>query len=167
MEAVLNSISLRTALRCTRLFSAGLLLSAVLSGCTVKLISSYDEQTDKSITALQKNFEAFFVRLERSYGSPACVLDHHKSFYDDSSVELSGIRVRAAAMKNNRITTEQIELLSKSLGTLEQLHRIKSNREPGKNCLSREEIEPLRNSFNASFTAILKLEFAKKRGEAE
>ena len=135
---------------------------AALSGCTLKLISSYDEETDKSVMALQRKIETFLVRLEGLDGSPECKYDHHKAFYAGAKVEVSAIQVRAAAMPENEITIEQVGLLSESLSTLEKLHKGKLKK--GRNCFSIEEIEPLRQGFNASFTAILKLELAKKRG---
>ncbi len=137
-----------------------------LSGCTVKLISNYDEQTDKEVTAFQKKVESFLVKLEGLDGSPECTYDYHKSFYEDAKVEVSSIQVRAAALPQNAITTEQVDLLSRSLGSLEELHKGKIKKGIGKNCISKDEIQPLRESFNTSFTAILKLELAKKRGEA-
>lgn len=148
-------------------FSPGKFLSiififAALSGCTLKLISSYDEETDKSVTALQRKVETFLVRLEGLDGSPECAYDHHKAFYAGARVEVSAIQVRAAAMPENDITTQQVKLLSESLGTLEKIHKGKLRK--GRNCFSVEEIQPLRENFNASFTAILKLELAKKRG---
>lgn len=133
-----------------------------LSDCTLKLISSYDEETDKAVMALQRKVETFLIRLEGLDGSPECTYDHHKAFYAGAKVEVSAIQVRAAAIPENEITIEQVGLLSKSLGSLEALHKGKLKK--GRNCFSIEEIEPLRQSFNASFTAILKLELAKKRG---
>lgn len=130
----------------------------VLSGCSIKLISSYDETTDKAVTALQRTVESFFIAVESEEGSPGCEYQNHKKFYEGAKVEISAIEVRARAMPKNEITIKQIELLGDSLNKLESLHKI--------SCLSKDQIEPLRRAFNSSFTAILKLEFAKKRGEA-
>ncbi len=135
---------------------------AALSGCTVKLISSYDEETDKSVMALQRKIETFLIRLEGLDGSPECTYDHHKAFYTGAKVEVSAIQVRAAAMPENEIMIEQVGLLSESLNALEKLHKGKLRK--GRSCFSIEEIAPLRQNFNASFIAILKLELAKKRG---
>ncbi|MGD8261986.1 MAG: hypothetical protein PVG70_01555 [Desulfobacterales bacterium] len=129
----------------------------VASGCSVKLISSYDEKTDNAVTELQKKFETFFVTVESQEGSPECKYENHQSFYQESKVEISAIEVRARAVPKNEITVEQIELLKDSLDKLEKLHKI--------SCLSPEQISLLRSNFNTSFTAILKLELAKKRGE--
>ncbi|NIM97054.1 MAG: hypothetical protein GTO24_02880 [candidate division Zixibacteria bacterium] len=131
----------------------------LLSGCTVKLISSYDETTDKTVTALQKKVESFLITLESIEGLPECEYKNHKKFYDEVKIEISAIVVRARAIPDNEITIEQVELLKDSLKNLESLHKI--------SCLSKDQIEPLRIAFNSSFTAILKLEFAKKRGESQ
>lgn len=129
----------------------------VVSGCAVKLISSYDETTDKTVTALQKKTEAHLVALEAVEGLPECKYEKHKQFYEEAKVDVSAIAVRAAAIPKNEITTEQTVLLSQSLNSLEKLHKIA--------CLSKDQIVPLRTQFNSSFTAILKLELAKRRGE--
>ncbi|HRN62217.1 MAG TPA: hypothetical protein PLF73_07140 [Luteimonas sp.] len=138
---------------------AGIVILVALlaaSGCTVRLISGYDEATDRAVTALQKKTEAHLVALESADGLPECTHEHHRQFYDEAKVDVSAIAVRAAAIPKNEITTEQVMLLSGSLGALEQLHRIA--------CLSKDQIAPLRTQLNSSFTAILKLELAKRRG---
>jgi GTPase Era involved in 16S rRNA processing len=140
------------------LFGAAFLTIAVaLSGCAVKLISSYDETTDKTVTALQKKTEAHLVALEAVDGLPECKYEQHKQFYSEAKVDVSAIAVRVAAIPKNDITTEQTMLLTSSLESLEKLHKIA--------CLSKDQIAPLRTQFNSSFTAILKLELAKRRGE--
>lgn len=139
-----------------RVFVSFLVLFA-LSCCSIKLISSYDEKTDNAVTQLQKEVETFFVIIEGQVGLPECAYDNHKKFYQDSKVAISAIEVRARAIPNNTLTIEQIGLLKDSLDKLEKLHKL--------GCFSDDQVENLRNSFNTSFTAILKLELAKKRGE--
>jgi len=134
-----------------------LALALAVSGCSIKLISSYDETTDKTVTDLQKKTEAHLVALEAVEGLPECIYEKHKKFYDEARVDVSAIAVRAAAIPKNEITTEQTILLSNSLDSLGKLHKIA--------CLSKDQIKPLRTQFNSSFTAILKLELAKRRGE--
>jgi len=144
---------------CNFLATSSLLLIMTMSlpGCTIKLISSYDETTDKAVTALQKKTEAHLVSLESQEGLPECVYTKHKSFYDEAKVDVSSIQVRAAAIPKNSITTEETKLLSDNLDSLKNLHEI--------GCLSKDQIAPLRIQFNSNFTAILKLELAKRRGE--
>lgn len=135
----------------------------LLSSCAITLISGYDEQTDKSVTALQRKFETFFVMLEGLQTPLECGYDKNKTFYDESKVDISVIQVRAAAIPLNGITNEQVGLLSTNLGLLETLHKGKGN----KKCFSPDELKPLRQAFLSSFTAILKLELAKKRGDSK
>lgn len=150
-----------TVLRVSRaraLFGIVSLAAALaLSGCAVNRISDYDETTDKAVTALQKKTEGHLVALEAAEGMPECKYVRHKQFYDEAKVDVSAIAVRAAAIPKNEITTEQTVALARSLNSLESLHKI--------SCLSKDQIVPLRIQFNSSFTAILKLELAKRRGE--
>lgn len=143
----------------SRVFIGAFLLAVAigLPGCAVKLISSYDETTDKAVTTLQKKTETHLVPLESLEGLPGCKYDKHKAFYDEAKVDVSAIEVRTAAVPKNEITTQQAQLLASSLENLEKLHKIA--------CLSKDQIKPLRSNFNSSFTAILKLELAKRRGE--
>ena len=138
------------------------MMLVALSGCSIKLIASYDETIDKGVTALQKKTESFLLGLESNNSFPACSYKNNMQFYLDSKVDLSSIKVRAEAMPQNGITVQQLDLLASSLDSLEALHKIKDKKSA---CLSQEEITPLRVAFNSSYTAILKLELAKKRGE--
>ncbi len=127
------------------------------SGCAIKLVSAYDETTDKTVTALQKKTEAHLVTLESVAGLPECTYEKQKAFYNEAKVEVSAIAVRAEAIPKNQITTDMTKLLAQNIEKLESLHKLA--------CLSKEQIIPLRSNFNSSFTAILKLELAKRRGE--
>jgi hypothetical protein len=133
-------------------------LALVLAGCTsVRLIAPYDEQTDKAVTELQRKVETFLIGLERNAGKPAGAYEANVKFYDEARVDLSSIRVRAAAIPKNDITLQQIDLLAENLRLLENLH---------KQGIPAGQVAPLRSAFNAGFTAILKLEIAKKRGDS-
>jgi hypothetical protein len=78
-------------------------------------------------------------------------------FYDDVSLDIDAIRVRAAARPNNDMTTKQLGLIQESIDKLETYHKLGFQ--------NPQEVAPLRSAFDISFTAILKLELAKKRGE--
>ena len=148
-------------LKQTRLINAVLIFALaqimIQTGCTVKLISSYDDSTDRAVTDLHKRFETFFLMLESKEGLPECKYEQHNLFYQDAKVSVSSLEVRARAIPDNDITIQQIVLLKENIELLEQLHKL--------GCLTKEQIEPLRISFNSGFTAILKLELAKKRGD--
>lgn len=138
-----------------------LFFALVFSGClNVRLISDYDQQIDTSITAFQKKMETFLTSLERKAGRDDAKYEYNVAFYDEAKVDLSAVRVRAAAIPKNDITIKMIDKLQDSLLTLEKLHK-----EGPLGMIPPQEIYPLRSAFNTSCTAILKLELAKKRGE--
>lgn len=132
-----------------------LIFVLLLSGCTLKLISSYDEKTDNAITALQKEMTQFFLTVESQAGLPECKYSNHTQFYQQAKIALSAISVRVQAIEANELTIEQVELLQDSLISLEQLHQL--------GCFTTDQVTNLRNNFDSSITAILKLELAKKR----
>jgi hypothetical protein len=133
------------------------LMILVMSGCvSVRLVADYDEQVDAAVTQFQRKMEHFLVSLERNIGKDEASYAHNTRFYDDLRVDLSSMRVRAAAIPDNDITTQQLALLSNSVTTLEKLHRLG---------ISANDIPPIRTALNTSCTAILKLELAKKRGK--
>ncbi len=133
-----------------------MLCVCVVGACQISLLSQYDETTDKAVSALQKKMESHLLTLETKDGSPECMYAFFQPAYRDLKVDASAITIRAAAIPKNELTAEQAQLLGKSIETLEKLHQIA--------CLSKAQIAPLRIQFNSSFTAILKLELAKRRG---
>lgn len=133
------------------------LLILMVSGCTnIRLIADYDEQTDVAVTQVQRKLEQFLVSLERNIGKEEASYSRNTKFYDDIRVDLSAMRVRAAAIPNNDRTVQQIRLLTDTVDNLEKLHKLG---------LAANDIPPIRTAFNVSCTAILKLELAKKRGQ--
>jgi len=134
-------------------------LAALLAGlgCQIKLVADYDEVTDQSVTALQREFERFFIDIERNLYTPEADHSNYIEFYDEVRAELNVIRVRAAARPKNEITVEQLDLVAQNVDNLEELHKLGFE--------GPEELQPLRAAFQQSFQAILTLELAKKRGQ--
>jgi len=125
----------------------------LMSACAMVKTSAYDSSIDKSLTRLHKQTDQFFVVV--SY--PAhCGYDDHLEFYHKSRVALSGLQVRASAMAGNNLTVSQLELLFSSYSNLARLHQL--------GCFTPAQVNELRVSFDASFSAILRLELAKKYG---
>ncbi|OGU15940.1 MAG: hypothetical protein A2076_04650 [Geobacteraceae bacterium GWC2_53_11] len=134
----------------------------VISGCPVTLVSKYDEQTDANVTALQKKLDTYFLKLNgASY--PDCSFAANKSFYDEVNVQLSSTQIRANAIPKNEITIQQLDILSKAIVDLEQAQKLRDGKG---SCLPTEIVTADRIMFNSIFTAILKFELAKKRGES-
>ena len=64
----MNNIPLVHRPSLLKTFLASAIIVIALSGCTVTLISSYDENTDKAVTQLQKDIETFFVTVDSQVG---------------------------------------------------------------------------------------------------
>lgn len=129
-----------------------------LSNCTsIRLISDYDEITDKAVTALQEKVMKSLVKIERNVGTPEADYEKFKSFYEESKVDLSTLKIRADAIDKNTIVQQQIGELTKMTDNLEALHKIGFRQV--------EDVKMLLIPFNSAFTAIVKLQLALKRGE--
>jgi len=122
-------------------------------GCTsVQLIADYNQKIDDGVTDLQKKTDTLLIKLERQ-PEP---YSKHVAFYDDAKVQLSLLKTRADAIAFNSITSNQIDLLKSSYAEMETTDK--------KTGLRPILIPTLQDSFDRQFTAILKLEEAKKRG---
>jgi len=146
-----------------RILSKCIVVIMLLSGCTIQFVSKYDDRTDTNVTALQKKFDTYFINL-KSESYPACSYSNHISFYNDAKIQLSGIQVRAKAIPLNDITIKQLESLSLAISDLEKSQQLKDKES---SCINPLLIDTDQVMFNSIFTAILKLEIAKKRGEAK
>lgn len=134
----------------------------IMSGCTVTFVSKYDEQTDANVTALQKKLDTYFLKLDGAT-YPDCSFVVNKSFYDEVNIQLSSAQVRALAIPKNDITIQQMDALSKAVLNLENAQKLRDGKSL---CLPVEIVRTDRMMFNSIFTAILKFELAKKRGES-
>ena len=122
-------------------------------GCTsVQLVADYNKKIDDGVTELQKQTDTFLVKLER-HPEP---YSKHTAFYDDAKVQLSLLKTRADAIALNSLTSRQIDELQESFTELE------TNDKQGN--LPTATIPTVQDALDRQFTAILKLEEAKKRG---
>ena len=134
------------------------LVVLLLTSCTsIRLISDYDEITDKKVTELQEKFAQHFVKLERVIGTEQANYDNFIQFYDGVKADLSTLRVRANAIDKNEIVIKQLDFLDRNVSDLESLHKIGFKKT--------SEIVPLKDAFDRAFTAIIKLQMGLKRGE--
>lgn len=139
-------------MRIRRSALAAALVSAVLmAGCTVALMSSYDETTDRGITALANHLEALLQELDQD---PVPPYSSVKKTYDGIRADLRSLHFRNEARPNNEITVRQLDALAAQLDTFERQHR--------ESALVRAMVAPARDSFEQTCRAILKLELAKK-----
>jgi hypothetical protein len=123
-------------------------------------MSSYDETTDKLATELQRKVAAHIEALDGAE-APACFHQNYRDFYDSARVDMSALLVRARSRDYNQQTIQQAETLPESLNAFEALHKLKSARGA---CLSSQELRPVQQGFDQHLGAMLRLEFAKRRG---
>lgn len=141
-----------------KLFLLFSIFALSLQSCTsVRLISDYDEITDKAVTALQEKVSRFFVQLGDELGTEQANYANYKTFYRDVKVDLASIQIRANAIDKNEIVQQQLESLKKVLADLEALHKI--------GIRNTQVLQTAEQACNRSFTAIIKLQLALKRGQ--
>jgi hypothetical protein len=134
-----------------------LILLIIASGCSVKFIADYDEVTDKLVTELQRKIEYFFLDLEYNFGTPEADYENYIEFYKEIKTDLKLLELRASALPQNEITVKQVKLVQKNFLLFEEIHSDGLD--------DMILIEEPRKDFTIAFINILKLEFAKKRGE--
>lgn len=135
-----------------------LLLMLGASGCReIRLISEYDEETDRATTALHKKVEALLIGIERNAGTAAADFQQYDQAYGDILSDLRVLQLRAASRPQNGLQEAQLEELRIQLELLEEAHR---------EGITPAEIPAFRNGFDQSFRAVLTLELAKKRGDS-
>ena len=149
-----------------------MLLFLTLAGCTtVRLVSDYDEVTDKSLTEIQKKTDDFIENLSKHHGTSATSFDSSKEFYEEIERDLRILSFRVGAVPNNKQTIELVENLkvgilgdpSNPTGTsLKELHQLQKNRDNG---IPETTLRIAQRIINQLFKAALSLEIAKKRGE--
>jgi hypothetical protein len=142
----------------THLSAILVMLLVLTQSCTsIRLISDYDEITDRTVTELQEKVSNYFVKLERTIGTDDAKYENYVQQFDEIKVNLNTLEVRAAAFDKNRIVQEHVKELKNMVNNLEALHKIGFS--------SYDQSKPLIQPFNSAFTAIIKLQLALKRGE--
>ncbi|REC66447.1 hypothetical protein DRF59_11465 [Chryseobacterium flavum] len=133
-------------------------LLVILTSCTsIKLISDYDEVTDRKIVALQEKVTGFVVKIRDEIGADQAKYANYKSFYQDVKVDLETLKIRTNAIDNNKIVQDQVSELSNYIDNLEKVHKL------GFTHVS--EIDLINSQCNTIFTSLTKLQLALKRGE--
>jgi hypothetical protein len=161
------SLGLRTTV-ILRALTFALLLSAC---ATVRLISDYDEPTDKALTAIQQTSDDFITKLIADAPSEKNAFDKHKQFYDDTDQQLRRLEFRVASIPKNSQTVKLVGDIRTSLlgegkcsadGTsLRDLHCNPDGLAKGP---SKKSLQIAQRNVNQTIGAALALEVAKKQG---
>jgi len=165
------------ALRTSRLATAGYALSlvflaALILGCTtVRLISDYDEATDKALTALQQSTDDFITKLIAEAPSEKNAFDKQKDFYDDADKQLRRLEFRVNSIPKNSQTITLVKdiravLLGDGKCSTEgtSLKDLYCNPEGLARGPSKQSLQVAQRNVNQTIAAALALELAKKQG---
>jgi hypothetical protein len=151
---------------------AFLALFLLAAACTsVRLISDYDEATDKALTSLQQSADTFITKLVAHAPSEKNAFDRHKSFYEAMDQELRKLEFRVASIPKNGKTVKLVASIRASiLGdgkcseegvSLRDLHCQPAGLARGP---SKVALEINRRNVNQTIGAALALELAKRQG---
>lgn len=145
-----------------RVLSLHLLL--LVAGCAVPL---YDEQTDKEITALQREVDGrltAWITLARSHDTASVAklsYAQNSEFYDQVDTDLTVLRTRmlASADPSSAKLAPVFDNLAASIGDLRKVHEAQDR-------LGAAALVATRNQFNAQFSTLLTYELVLKKGAA-
>jgi hypothetical protein len=138
------------------------LLLLSISACTpVRLVSAYDGIFDRGVSDLHTRVVTFASRMMLLAGKPEGTYEANQAFYAETKGELSTLRLRAGLQEKNEQTVKLIDDLEENIGRLRQLHE--SGKERG---LFKALADPALKLIEINFEATLKLEAAKRRGQA-
>ncbi|HEX9396362.1 MAG TPA: hypothetical protein VF943_06415 [Burkholderiales bacterium] len=167
---------------------------AIVSGCsTVTLISDYDPDTDKQLTALYQSTDAFISKLkveiskwDKERKSPQNSYDTHKKFYADFDEKLRFLEFRVQSIPKNTKTQKLVADIRTAVllrdeqekqceegglvikvdeeTSLASLQSIHCLRENKANGPSRKSLEISQRNINQIIGAALALEIGKKQG---
>lgn len=165
-------ISLRLCTSQLRGLVAVAFLSLVLSACSsVKLISDYDEPTDRALTALQQSTDDFITKLVADAPSEKNSFSKQKAFYDNADEQLRRLEFRVGSIPKNSHTVKLVgDIRASLLGegkcsadgrSLKDLH---CNPEALAKGPSKASLQLAQRNLNQIIGAALNLELAKKQG---
>jgi len=144
----------------------------LLAGCAgAKLISDYDEVTDKSLTTIQQKTDDFIETLITQSGTKKAAFSKHQDFYMDIKQQLRRLEFRVNAIPRNDKTIDlvkKIRLVILGEGTctsegtsLRDLHCMTANKNKGPSAMA---LALCQFNVNKAISEALSLELAKKQG---
>jgi hypothetical protein len=140
-----------------------LLIGLLLGACPAHFVSDYDEIFDKAISDTQTKTDALLQKMMDPQ-SPMRKYTAAKASYADIRNDIHSLKLRAQANNAgnlNEITLKQLDTVDDNLAKLEVQH-AKSPQGP-----SVEFVRIAQDIIDTQFSAILKFEVAKKRGETK
>lgn len=152
-----------------------LLVLTIFVGCAqVRLVSDYDEFTDKSLTVIQQKTDDFIESLRMKAKTDEAAFDKHLEFYEEIDRDLRRLEFRVGSIPNNERTIKLVRDIrmvilgegtcSEDESSLRSLHCLSENKDQGP---SAKVLEIARRNINQTISAALNLELSKKNGSAQ
>lgn len=144
-----------------------------LAGCQVSRVSTYDPETDRSVTELQQDIDLHLTTLEMLADKPKstaslqqqCDPEQFVEVYRKLNAKLRTLTLRNEARDRNQLTVDQLHLLHENLSNLQSQQKLRyatQSAAPGDRCLGTGQLQVNRNSLEQIIRAILTLELAKR-----
>lgn len=96
-----------------------LLLSILITGCAVRLVSSYDPMIDKGLTEYYESMDVFLSEMQRASANSAAkaTFSENVKFYEESGAKIDALvmRARAAEPRANCIGSDVVTSLAGKL----------------------------------------------------
>jgi hypothetical protein len=148
-----------------RLRAAAILSIVAMTGCTVTLVSDYDDTFDQQATTAQKDVDALLTKIAGnvSANDPTRTGEQYaadKDAYAKIHGDIDAMKVRAAAHSNNAATIDQVARIEDAFNTVEA---EQAHADP-KGGIHIAQAEILKNEMNAAFTILIRTELLKKSG---
>jgi hypothetical protein len=149
-----------------------MLCAILLAGCAgARLISDYDEVTDKSLTTIQQKTDDFIETLLAQSGTNKAAFSKHQAFYGDIAQELRRLEFRVNAIPKNEKTIDLVKKIRLAIlgegkctaegKSLRDLHCTPANKVKGPSITA---LATCRLNVNQAISAALGLEVSKKQG---
>lgn len=95
-----------------------------LAACApIELVSKYDNLTDDSASAMQKDLSAFFIKMDTAVTAVEASFAANQDFYRKQAVNISAMQLRAQNIPKNSLTVDQLQLVEDNLAYLALLHK--------------------------------------------
>ncbi len=146
---------------------AQIILILSMTGCTVTLLSDYDETFDQQATTAQKDVDALLGKIAGNVSAKNSTRTRElyaddKDAYAKIHSDFSAMKVRAAAHANNAETIDQV---AKITDAFKKVEAEQANADPKADGIHIAQVEILQNEMNAAFTILIRTELLKRSGK--
>jgi hypothetical protein len=143
-----------------RLFCCIILLLAV-TACQVRLVSGYDEATDRLANSLEAKIDNKFqswIRMPAASTGLRYDDKENRDFYSEVSADISVLESRAKAQPSNQTTISMIETIKSTMDMIEALHKEHQTVSPA-------ALQNAQDQIDFEVQRLISFELAKKRDD--